>query len=165
MPFEKTTYVYEKPESNIRITKMPIWFEETSAEGNQENGYISWETINHHDEIWGAIAKIDLEYSKLERSKFFHPKEVQKTIAQFNAIDITVSKKENDWINSHELTIWYGTRKKLIRKRFYRENSIHAIFYCDMSERLFSIHASMIEVHYEGFKPFILNAFKSITCH
>ena len=162
---EKTSYIYQNPHSNVTINKMPIWFEEDSVEGDQNNGYIAWSTKNQHDEIWGPLAKIQLEYTRMERSKFYHPKEVQNSIDQYNAINVIVSKKENDWLNSHEITIWYGSRRKLIRKRYYKEKSIHAIFYCDITERLFSVHASIIEDNYEGFRPYILNSFKSIFCH
>ncbi len=162
---EKTSYIYQKTESNIVINKMPVWFEEATTEGDNKNGYISWKTPNQYDEIWGSLGNMNLEYSSLERGKFFHPKEVQRTIDQFNAINVIISKKENDWINSHEFTIWYGTRRKLIRRRYYKENSIHGIFYCDVTERVFSIHAAIIEDHYEGFRPYLLNCFNSIACH
>ena len=83
----------------------------------------------------------------------------------FNAINVVVTKKENTWLMSHEFTYFFGQRRKMVRKRYYAENIIHGVFYCDMSERQFNLSAYIIRNHYEAFKPFILECFNSVNCH
>ena len=92
-------------------------------------------------------------------------KEVQNSIDIYNAIGVVVTKKEQDWLMSHEQTIWFGQRRKMMRKRYYVEKTIHVIFYCDISERIFNAHAIIIGKLYENFESFILKAFHSMVCH
>ena len=162
---QKNYYIYDKPNLKILVNKMPIWFNEINVEGNENEGIITFETNNIYDEIWGPNAKLKIEWSKKERVDFFHAKEVQASIDMYNAINVVVIKKERDWLNSHEFSYWFGKRTKMVRKRYYPENFIHGIFYCDMTLRQFSMTSEIIREHYEGFKPFILEAFNSINCH
>jgi len=162
---EYNYYVYKKPECNITINKMPIWFKEVEYSGDNKEGEIKLHSQNDYDEIWGANAKIEIFWEKKERSKFYYAKEVENSIQTYNAIGLVVTSKENSWLLSHEFTYWYGRRTKMIRKRFYPEKSIHGIFYCDITERLINIHTAIIDKFYENFKPFITNAYASIVCH
>ena len=162
---QKNYYIYEKPEYKIVINKMPIWFKEIEFSGDQNKGTIKFATYNDYDEIWGPNAKIDLEWVQKERINFFHAKEVQASIDMYNSINVVVIKKERIWLNSHEFSYWFGKRTKMIRKRYYPENFIHGVFYCDISERQFNITCEIIREHYDGFKPYILEAYNSIVCH
>ena len=162
---EYNYYVYVKPECEITINKMPKWFQEIEYEGNANKGYIILHSGQDHDEIWGPESKIEVNWEKKDRLNFFYYKEVQNSIDVYNAIGLVVTEKSRDWLLSHEITFWYGRRNKMIRKRFYHENAIHCIFYCDITERLFNIHTSIIGDKYEVYKPFILNSYNSIICH
>jgi hypothetical protein len=162
---QKNYYVYDKPELNIIIYKLPIWFKETSYEGDEKKGTILFHSYNDYDEVYGSNAKIEINILKRERLDFYHPKEVQESINLYNAINVVVTKKERAWLNSHEFTYWFGNRTKMIRKRYYQENHIHGLFYCELSGRQFDIHSVIVKDHYKGFKPFLLEAYNSINCH
>ncbi len=162
---QQTNYAFIKERFELSVNKMPIWFGEIESNGDAQNGTISLSTRDQYDEIWGSNGKMEISWEKLPRTNFLHAKEVQKSIDQYNSINIVVTKKEQVWLRSHELTIWYGNRSKMIRKRFYRENSIHGVFYCDITERLFNIHSAIILEHYEGYKSYIIDAYNSIECH
>ena len=162
---QQTNYPFKKERFGFSVNKMPIWFGEVETNGDDQKGTIELHTGNVYDEIWGPNGKIDISWEKIDRGSFLHAKEVQSSIDQYNAINIVVTKKEQVWLRSHEMTIWYGNRSKMIRKRYYRENCIHGVFYCDVTERLFNIHAAVIKEHYEGFKTYILDAYNSVECH
>lgn len=162
---EYNYYVYNKAECNITINKMPIWFKEIEYEGDENNGYIIMHSQNDYDEIWGPNTKLEIKWEKRERMNLFYYKEVEKSIETYNAIGIVVTKKERDWLMSHEFTFWFGQRRKMIRKRYYVEKVVHGIFYCEITERLFSIHTSIIESMYENYKPNIIKSYNSVECH
>ena len=162
---EYNYFIYSKPECRIVINKMPIWFQETEYEGDENQGSIILNSQNDYDEIWGPESKIEISWEKKDRINLFYYKEVQNSIDIYNAIGLVVTEKNRDWLLSHEITFWLGHRTKMIRKRLYHENGIHCIFYCDVSERLFNIHTSVIGNKYEIFKPYILNSYNSVICH
>jgi len=162
---EYNYYIYNKPECNITINKMPIWFKEIEYEGDENQGSIILDSQDEYDEIWGPNSKMEINWEKKERLNLLFYKETQNSIDVYNAIGLVVTEKEKDWLMSHEIVFWYGHRNKMIRKRFYTERAIHCIFYCDVSERLFNIHTNMLAEFYENFKPFILKSYNSIICH
>jgi hypothetical protein len=162
---EYNYFVYVKPECEITINKMPKWFQEIEYEGNENQGYIILHSQNEVDEIWGPESKMEINWEKKDRMNFFYYKEVQNSIDVYNAIGLVVTEKDRDWLLSHEITFWFGHRNKMIRKRFYHEKSIHCVFYCETTERLFNIHTSMIADRFEDYKPFILNSYNSFVCH
>jgi len=162
---QKNFYQYQKEEYNLSIDKMPIWFKEVEAQGDENKGRIVFHSQNEYDEIWGSNAKMEISWEKKGRIETFHAKEVQNSIDMYNAINIVVTKKEQVWIRSHEFTFWYGNRTKMVRKRYYPENVIYGIFYCELTERLFNFHTTIIKKHFEGFKPYIIEAYNSIICH
>ena len=162
---EYNYYVYNKPECNILINKMPIWFREIEYEGDENQGSIILDSQDEYDEIWGPNSKMEINWEKKERLSLLFYKETQNSIDVYNAIGLVVTEKEKDWLMSHEIVFWYGHRNKMIRKRFYNEKAIHCIFYCDQTERIFNIHTSMIADFYEKFKPYILKSYNSLICH
>ena len=64
---QKNYYVYEKPECNIIIYKLPIWFKESSYESNEQGtqATINFESYNEYDEIYGSNARIEITIMKL----------------------------------------------------------------------------------------------------
>ncbi|MHA2006794.1 MAG: hypothetical protein ACXABO_04605 [Promethearchaeota archaeon] len=162
---EYTSYIYNKPECKLTINKMPIWLKEIEYNGDEDNGAIVLHSQEEYDEIYGPSSKIDIDWEKKERMDLFYYKEVENSIEIYNAIGIVVTSKKKDWLMSHEFTSWFGHRRKMIRRRFYVEKVIHGIFYCDITERLFNIHASVIESLYKSVEPNILKSYTTIECH
>ncbi len=158
-------YIYNKPECAVKIDKMPIWYKEIEYEGDENRGTISFNSQNDYDEIWGSNSKMEITWEKKERLNLFFYKEIENSIDVYNSIGIAITEKKKDWLRSHEYIFWTGHRKKMIRKRFYVEKVIHGIFYCDVSERLFNIHTSIIEAKYENFKPYVLKSYSTFICH
>ncbi len=158
-------YVYTKPECRISIEKMPIWYKEIEYIGDENKGSITFNSQNNFDEIWGPNSKMELTWEKKDRSDLIYYKEVQNSINVYNAIGIVVTEKKKDWLRSHEFTYWFGHRNKMIRKRYYSEKLVHGVFYCEVSERVFNIHTSIIGDMYENFKPFVLSSYSTIVCH
>ena len=158
-------YSYEKPEASIIVSKMPIWFNEVKFEGDQKEGSLNFHSQNEYDEIYGSNAKMDISWEQMDRLNVYHAKEVQKSIDIYNAIGMVITSKEDSWLNSHEFTSWEGSRSKMMRKRYYKENSMHGVFYCDVTSRVINVHVNVINKYYENFKPFILKSFTSILCH
>jgi hypothetical protein len=162
---EYTFYVYKKPECNLSINKMAIWFGETEFKGDENNGSVIFHSQKNYDEIWGPNSTLELNWETKDRADLYYYKEVESSIETYNAIGIVVTKKERDWLMSHEFTVWFGQRRKMIRKRYYVERVIHGIFFCEISERLINIHTSVIESKYDNSKPSLLKTFNSIECH
>ena len=162
---EYNFYNYEKVEGKISIGKLPIWFKEVKFEGDEKEGSIVFHSQDEFDEYWGANAKMDLFWETKERGSFFFSKLVEQSIETYNAIGLVVTSKESDWHLSHEFVYWYGQRTRMLHKHHYPAKSIHGIFYCDMTERLFNIHTEIINKYYENFKPYVLKGYSTLICH
>lgn len=158
-------YAYNKPECNISIDKMPKWYQEIEYQGDENQGSINFNSQNDYDEIWGPNSVLELTWEKKGRSDLLYYKEVQNSIEVYTSIGFVVTEKRKDWLRSHEFTYWFGHRNKMIRKRYYNERVIHGIFYCEISERVFNIHTSIIGEKYENFKPYVLKSYSSFICH
>ncbi len=158
-------YAYTKPECNVSIDKMPKWYQEIKYQGDESEGSIILNSQNNYDEIWGANSKMELNWEKKGRPDLLYYKEVQNSIDVYNAIGFVVTEKKKDWLRSHEFTYWFGHRNKMIRKRYYNEKVIHGVFYCEVSERVFNIHTSIIGEMFENFKPYVLKSYSTIICH
>ena len=158
-------YAYNKPECDVSIDKMPKWYQESEYQGDESQGSIILNSQNDYDEIWGPNSKMELTWEKKGRSDLFYYKEVQNSVDVYNAIGIVVTEKKKEWLRSHEFTYWFGHRNKMIRKRYYNEKVIHGIFYCEISERVFNIHTSIIGEMFENFKPYVLKSYSTIICH
>ena len=162
---EYNYYKYVKPECNLTVDKMPKWFREVKFEISENEGLIILNSYDEYDEIYGSNAKIEIMWEKKNRAEVYHAKEVQTSIDVYNAIGMVVISRENTWLRSHEFTYWYGNRNKMMRKRYYKEKAIHGVFYCDITERVYNIHATIIDKYYENFKPFILKSYTTVVCH
>lgn len=164
-PMEQTYYIYNKPEFALKINRMPVWFREKSVDGDENQGSIILHSANDYDENWKANAKMEISWEPKDRLEFAHYKELQKSIDVYNSIDMVVTNKENDWLNSHEFSFWFGNRRKRINRNYYDEQAIHGVFYCDMTQRFFSLHTVIIGSLYENFKPYIMECYRSLKCH
>jgi len=162
---EYNYYTYKKPEGNIEVQKLPIWFKEVIFEGNEIEGNITLHSQNDYDEIYGSNAKLEISWEKKHKNTLYYGKEVQKSIELYSAIGFAITQKDNTWLLSHEFVSWFGQRTKMMRKRYYREKCIHGIFYCDITERLINVHFNVIDKHYDNFKPFIIKSLTTIICH
>lgn len=162
---EYNYYVYNKPECAVSIDKMPKWYQEIEYQGDESQGSINFNSQDDYDDIWGANSKIELTWEKKGRSDLLYYKEVQSSIEVYNSIGFVVTGKKKDWHRSHEFTYWFGHRNKMIRKRYYNEKVIHGVFYCEVSERVFNIHTSIIGEMFENFKPYVLKSYSTIICH
>ncbi|MGV9173062.1 MAG: hypothetical protein ACOC44_10155 [Promethearchaeia archaeon] len=162
---QRNYYVYKDKDLGVHIAKLPVWFSEAQKEGDADQGSIVFHSNNEYDEVWGPNAKIQVDWENKARTDFYHAREVQESIDMYNAINVVVTNKKREWLRSHEFTYWFGNRKKMIRKHYYPEEIIHGIFYCEVKNRQYTLNARVIKKHYEGFKPYILEAFKSIICH
>ena len=162
---EQTYYYFEKSEFNIILNKMPIWFKENQILGDENQGSIILHSQNDFDDYWGANAKMELDWIKKEREDFYHPREVQKSMDVYTSINYTITKKNNDLLNSHNVTWWRGQRRKRVVAKVYEEKCIHAVFFCEYSKRVINMHCGIINEYFGGFESYILDAFKSIECH
>ncbi|MGQ4874135.1 MAG: hypothetical protein ACP6IY_08700 [Promethearchaeia archaeon] len=160
-----THYLYSNDNVSIIVNRMPIWFKEIKVEGDKDNGRIILHSQDEYDEIWGASAKMEINWEKKSRLDYFHAKQVQESIDMFNAINVVITEKQNTWHRSHEFTYWFGQRTKMIRKRYYPENIIHGVFYCDLTERQFNLTTYIIRKHFEGYKPYVIDGYLSVICH
>ena len=97
---EYNYYVYSKPECNLTINKMPIWFKEIEYNGDNQEGEITLHSQNDYDEIWGANAKIEIFWEKKERNELYYAKEVENSIQTYNAIGLVITSKEKTWLFS-----------------------------------------------------------------
>ena len=73
-------YVYNKPECNVSVDKMPIWYKEIEYQGDENEGSIFLNSQNDYDEIWGSLSKMEINWEKKERINLFYYKEVQNSI-------------------------------------------------------------------------------------
>ncbi|QEE16475.1 hypothetical protein DSAG12_02305 [Promethearchaeum syntrophicum] len=135
-------------------------------EGNLDEGRIEFKSVQISDDVWGADSDITIEWKKLEASHFHLGKIVNESIQNYALINVTTSKIEKSlWHLSHEMTIWYGNRQQMNRRRYFVSKVIHATFFCELTQRLFHIHANCLANAFDYYKEAILNFINSIQCH
>ena len=83
----------------------------------------------------------------------------------YASIGVNAAKKENNWHQSHEMTIWYGNRQQIKKRRMYISKIIHALFYCDRTSRVFDIHIEILRKGYNDFEKITLDFIKAFHCH
>ncbi|MBN1800047.1 MAG: hypothetical protein JW891_00985 [Candidatus Lokiarchaeota archaeon] len=162
---QHTTYPYKNQEFNIKVNRMPIWFVETQSTGDPTSGSIILETKTVLDELWGPIGKLEITWESCDESDYYHPRVVKRNIESYTSIGVAFTRKKNDWVNNHMLTIWYGIRRKLIKSNYYEEQSIHGIFHCEFTKRILEFNASILKEHFQGFEIYLIDALYSIECH
>ena len=103
-------------------------------EGNLDEGRIEFKSVQISDEVWGADSDITIEWKKLEASHFHLGKIVNESIQNYALINVVTTKKERLWHLSHEMTIWYGNRQQMSRRRYFVSKVIHATFFCELTQ-------------------------------
>ncbi len=135
-------------------------------EGNLDEGRVEFKSVQISDEVWGADSDITIEWKKLENPSIFHlGKIVNESIQNYALINVVTSKKERLWHLSHEMIIWYGSKQQMSRQRYFVSKVIHATFFCELTQRLFQIHAKCLANAYDYYKGPIIEFIKSIQCH
>lgn len=162
---KRTYWIYKNVDCRFNIEKVPIYLERLEEEGNYENGRVSFRSTGQVDEIWGADVKLEVTWEKCNRITYNHGSKIKESIEMYNTLQVSVVKKQHEWIKSHEMTYWVGTRNKIKRKRFYASTIIHALYLCEVTERFFEIHVEIISSLFPNYENLILDAIKSMNCH
>jgi len=162
---KRTYWIYRNSDCKIHVEKIPIYLERIEEEGTFETGRVTFQSTNSYDDIWGPDVKFEVSWEPVDRISYHHGKRVNQSIQMFNTLEIVVSKKQTEWIRSHEMTYWFGTRRQIIKKRFYPSNIIHSIIMCEQTNRVFELHAVIISAMNPNYENLILDAIKSINCH
>ncbi len=163
----KTTWEWISPNYQLSVLKIPNSFSPASLEvtGNMTEGKMSIKSEHKTDNIWGADAKLSIEWSPINPMVYHHGLQVKKSIDLYAAINVVVTNKTNSWHLSHDLTIWRGKRQKMEQRRMYAADIIHGIVMCDQTNRLIEIHADIEHNQFLSYEKSILNLIKSIQCH
>lgn len=152
---------------NIQINKISNLFspQTVQVEGDQKKGKILIKSTRNADEVWGPEARIEVSWEKIDPTQYHHGLKVKETIRLFGSIEVVVTKKETYWHLSHEMTYWFGNRHQMIKKRFFPSRIIHAIVFCELTQRLFEVHAVVTDTAYAKYESTILDTIFSIQCH
>ena len=135
-------------------------------EGNIDEGRVEFKSAQMSDEVWGADSDITIEWKKLEDPSHFHlGKIVNESIQNYALINVVTNKKDRQWHLSHEMVIWYGNRQQMSRRRYFVSKIIHATFFCELTQRMFHIHANCLANAYNYYKGAIIEFINSIQCH
>ena len=135
-------------------------------EGNLDEGRVEFKSVQVSDDVWGADSDITIEWKKLENPSHFHlGKIVNESIQNYALINVVTTKKDRLWHLSHEMVIWYGNRQQMNRRRYFVSKVIHATFFCELTQRLFHIHANCLANAFKYYKEAILEFINSIQCH
>ncbi|MHA1871870.1 MAG: hypothetical protein ACTSXF_13050 [Promethearchaeota archaeon] len=162
---ERSSWFYRNPECNLNITKVPVYFERVLEEGDANKGRSVFHSTSLYDEILGPDATFEISWEKTDRLTYHHAKRVRESINMYNSIGVAVTKKETEWILSHEMTYWYGTRKKYQQRRVYSLVYIHGVMLCEQTERVFETNAIVVEPLLPNYENLILDIMRSIQCH
>ncbi|MBN2157573.1 MAG: hypothetical protein JW776_16115 [Candidatus Lokiarchaeota archaeon] len=162
---EHSYWIFRSPEHNVSIEKVPIYFQQVDLQGDSKAGKVIFESYNQMEEIFGPDAIIEVYWETIDRSIFHQGNRVQQSFDMYNAIEVNITKKETRWNRSHENSYWYGTRKQIIQKRFYTSKHIHCIVLCDLTDRVFEIHAKIIANLYPNYENLVQETIASLLCH
>jgi hypothetical protein len=161
------TWSYANSTLNLFLNKIPnsLPKESIATEGDQKKGKCTFKSTKTVDEIWGSEAKVEVSWEQIDPTQYHHGLKVKDTIRSFSAIEVVATKKETYWHLSHEMTYWLGNRQQLLRKRHYPSNIIHAIMFCELSQRLFEVHAVVYSNFYAKYEKILLEMIFSLQCH
>lgn len=162
---DRTHWVYRNLDNEISINNVPVYFEKIIEEGDKDKGYASFQSYNQYDEVWGSDVKLDVSWEKTDRATYLHGKKVRSTIELYNSIEVVVLKKDTEWVRSHEMTYWYGSRKQILKKRFYATTIIHSVMLCEQTSRVIESHAVIISSLMPNYENLVLDMMRSIQCH
>ncbi|HMF33860.1 MAG TPA: hypothetical protein VKK79_20710 [Candidatus Lokiarchaeia archaeon] len=162
---EFSTWTYRNEESLIYLERVPNYYERELEEGDQRQGRVTFVCARKVDEIFGPESRFSVSWESKPPLEYHHGKAVRDSIKQWSAIEVNVERRESAWINRHECEIWYGRRTKMQQKRVYQTGIIHALFYCDTSQRFFEVHGETTFQFRDNYNNLITSAFNSIQCH
>lgn len=158
---------YIDSENQLQINHISNLFnqEGVQREGNFDQGRLKFFTHKTSDKFFGSDATLEISWEKVDPLKYHHGLRVKETIGMFSRIQVVITKKETKWSHSHELTLWYGTRQKIMKKRFFSSRITHGIMYCDLSHRVFNIHGIFLGQDRKLYEKAIMEAIESFHCH
>jgi len=164
---EGSTWRYLNREYGIQINKISDYFakEKVKEEGNADLGEITFQSIRDVDDIFGPECTIKINWEKKDPTQYHHGLKVKDTIRMFSSINVVITKKETRWHLSHEMTYWLGRKQKMERGRYYQTSVIHGIVFCELTNRLFEVHAEVFAKYYENYKPLIMQVLETLQCH
>ena len=167
MIFAKNYWRFEDPELNIHIARISNQFDGNTIKktGDVKAGSIIMDSYHSFDDIWGPFANVEISWETIEPYTYHHGMQVKESIDLYASINVNASKKENEWLQSHEMTIWYGKQQKLKQRRMYFTQIIHAVFYCDRTTRVFDVHFKIVRQGYADFQSLALEIIRSFQCH
>jgi hypothetical protein len=163
----KESWKYLNNETKIQINRIANYFSPdlVKEKGDSEKGSVSFTTKADADEIWGSEGKIEINWEKMAPYDYHQGLRVKESIRMYGSINVIASKKENRWHLAHEITIWWGNRQQVMRKRFYASKIVHGIFFCEHTQRVFEIHAVSLGSHFHIYERFFMEIIESLQCH
>lgn len=162
---EHSYWIYRNEDFGLSINKVPIYFERDTENGTFDEGSSVFKSGSMFDDIWGPDVKITVSWEKADRMTYHHGKKVRESIKMYNAINVGISKKKTEWLQSHECTFWWGRRKHMIKGHLYGSNLIHSIMLCEQTSRIIEVDARVIENRIRNYEALILEFMKSLVCH
>jgi hypothetical protein len=160
------SWIFSNKKVNVQLSKISMLFSSNvKVEGDETKGKITLVSEQQHDDVWGPVATVDITWEKKPRTQYHHGLKVKETIRMFSSIEVVATKKETQWLLSHEMTYWFGTRQQFKFKRYYPTNLIHGVVYCDVTERLYEFHAVCTANNYAKYEQPFLEMMFSLACH
>ena len=158
---------YIDSENQLQLNHISNLFaqEGVKREGNFNQGSLKFFTVKSSDKFFGSDATLTISWEKIDPVKYHHGLHVKETIRMFSAIQVVVTKKETKWHQSHELTLWYGNRQQIVKKRYFRSRITHGIMFCESTNRIFDIHAIFLGSQRKMYEKAIMDAIDSFHCH
>ena len=139
--------------------------EKVTREGEFDQGRLKFHTIKSSDKFFGSDATLEISWEKVDPVKYHHGLKVKQTISMFSAIQVVINKKETKWSHSHELTLWYGSRNQILKKRFFSSKITHGIMFCELTSRIFEMHGIFLGQKRKLYEQAIMDAIDSFYCH
>lgn len=163
----KETWKYLNENTRIQINRISNLFSTTNVleEGDVKKGLINLSSTKNADDVWGPEAKVEISWEEVEPAQYHQGLKVKETIRMFGEIEVIATKKENKWHLSHEMTIWWGNRQQVKHRRFYGSKIMHGIIFCELTHRLFEIHAICIGNVFPAYEKTILDIMDTLQCH
>ena len=158
---------YIDTENQIQLNNISNLFsqEGVKREGSFEQGRLKFFTVKTSDKFFGSDATLEISWEKVDPLSYHHGLKVKETIGNFSKIQVVVTKKETKWSHSHELTLWYGSRNQILKKRFFSSKITHGIMFCELTNRIFNIHGIFLGQKQKLYEKAIMDAIESLHCH
>jgi hypothetical protein len=164
---KKSYWQFSDPNLHIVIPHVSNRFDQRNIikEGDREKGRIQFHSTETADEIWGPSAIIEITWETIDPVSYHHGVQTKESIEMYSAINVVTTKKDLEWHQSHEMTVWYGRKQKLKRRRMYMSQIIHSIFFCDQTSRIFNVHGKVLNQMHHLYQQPILDVIHSLQCH